>query len=361
MILDYFIHKLTEENPPEINETKCIYASGKICECNICKESCPEHAIKLKDKSVIFDMKLCTECGICKAKCPIQAIMLKGTGENDIINHAGEKKNFLFSCSLEGGEGNLNISCLNALHPELIATLFIMYKDKKLHFNLSKCKKCKLGYNNSLFKESLNKAVNFTNAMGIDTVYEIHTEEKELSNLTEEELSRRDLFKLVKKESGNIALKTISTIIDKDYNDLSFRVMLLKSMKNLKLEPGRNYSNIFWENWDVNTDCDGCGKCETVCPGNAWKIENSETKIKLYHSPQNCYKCGLCETVCPKKAIIKGKDAAELWEFILKREVNLSVCKICNRKFIPCNQDNDQCDICRKKELLRRKISTSLS
>lgn len=362
MILDYFIHKLTEENPPEANETKCINSFGKICECKICIEICPEHAVKLKGKSVVYDSKLCTKCGMCKSKCPTQAIMLKVTGENDLINCADEKKNLVFSCSLEGGEGNLNISCLNALHPELIASLIMMYKDKKFHFNLSKCEKCKLGCDDSLFREALNKAVSFTESLGIDVSYEIHMEEKELSNLIVEEISRRDLFKLVRKESGNFALKTINTIIDNEDSQLSYRKILLINMKNLRSEHKRNCSNIFWEYWDVNTDCDGCGKCESVCPGKAWKIENTETNVNLYHNPGNCYKCGLCEKICTKKAIIVGDVGnVDLWEFRLKREINLSICKTCNRKFISYDQDKDQCDVCRKKELLRRKISTSLN
>jgi ferredoxin len=64
MILDYFIHKLTEENPPEINKGKCINSCSKTIECIICKETCPEHAVSIDDKSVSFDKNLCTECGM---------------------------------------------------------------------------------------------------------------------------------------------------------------------------------------------------------------------------------------------------------------------------------------------------------
>ncbi|MGB4437781.1 MAG: 4Fe-4S dicluster domain-containing protein [Sedimentibacter sp.] len=361
MILEFLFLKLTKENPPELNKDKCINSYKKNMECNICKDYCRAHAVRMKDNSVVFDGKLCNNCGICKAKCPTQAIRIKGSGEIDILNNASEKENLVFSCSMEGTIGNINLSCLNALHPEFISALFILHKEKKFHFNLSKCTKCEFGYKDSLFRDALNKAVTFTNALGIYPDYEIHTEEKDLPNLLNEEISRRDLFKLVKKGSGKIALKTINTIIDDDDNQLSNRSILLKSIKIENLELGKNYTNIFWEYWDVSTNCDGCGKCTSVCPGRAWKIENTDTKIKLYHSIGNCYKCGLCETVCPKKAITKGIiEAVDLLEFKLKREINLSTCKICNKKFISDNQDNEECDICKKKELLRRKISTSV-
>ncbi|MFA9422872.1 MAG: 4Fe-4S binding protein [Sedimentibacter sp.] len=360
MILDFFIHKLTEENLPEINKDKCINCFDKKLECNLCQEVCPENAIQFKNKNVVFNEKLCTKCGVCKAKCPTQAIKLKGIGEDNIFNQVGEKKNLVFSCSIEGGEGNLNISCLNALHPEFISALFILYQNKKFYFNLSKCAKCKVGYTDSFFRDALNKAVDFTKALGIETDYEIYTEEKELFNLLNEGISRRDLFRLVKIESGNVVLKTINTVIDVEDTQLPIRKTLLESMDNIVLEAAKNSNDTFWEYWDVNSECDGCGKCVEACPGKAWNIQKTDTKIKLYHNPENCYKCGLCERACTKKAITKkSKEHVNSLEFKLKREINLYTCKICNKKFVSNSQDNEVCDICRKKELLRKNLLAS--
>lgn len=359
MILDYLIHKLTEENPPEIYAEKCINYYGKTAACNKCVEICPEQAVRLAEKKVLFNEKLCNNCGVCKAKCPTQAIKIKDTKEENILNHVDEKKNLVLSCSMEGVTGNLSISCLNALHPEFISALFILYKEKKFYFNVSNCAKCEMGYNDSLFRDSLDKALSFVNGLGINPAYEILTEEKDFSDLLNEEISRRNLFKLVKKESGNIILKTITSMIDDE--QLSIRKLLLRTIQNDELET-KSKKNIFWEYWDVNKNCDGCGKCESVCPGKAWKIENNDETIELYHSSGKCYKCGLCKTVCPQKAIAEGAvEIGDSLEFILKKEINLNTCKVCNKKFIPENKEDEVCEVCRKKELLRKKISTSLS
>lgn len=360
MILDFLIQKLTETNPPELNADKCINSFGKNSNCKKCKEYCPEKAIGLKDNKVIIDENLCNQCGICTAVCPTQAIRVKGTGEDEIYTLAGEKKNLVVACSMENAIGNLDISCLNALHPEFISSLFILHKDKKLHFNLSKCSNCKLGYENTIFKDSLNKAVKFAKTLGINPIYEIHTEETDLSDLVIEEISRRNLFKLVKKESGNMVAKTVISMIDVEDNKPTIRNILQNSIKSLKLNYENDDPNIFWEYWDVNIDCNGCSKCVSACHSNAWKIEKDDTSIKLYYKSDNCYKCGLCEKICPKKAITKGNIGdIKISEFNLKREIILSTCKSCNNKFIPVSNETDECDICKKKELMRRRISTS--
>ncbi len=358
MILDFLIYKLTENNHPELNIDKCINSLVKDGDCFVCKDSCPKNAVVIKDNKISFDENLCNQCGMCKVKCPTQAIRIKGEREYEIINDAGEKKNLVFACSLREAAGNLNVSCLNALHPELISALFVLYKDKKFYFNLSKCSNCKLANENSLFKDSLNSAISFVKKLGINPIFEIITEDNDISDLIVEEISRRNLFKLVKKESNNAVVKAINSITDDENNQFYYRNLLLRSIKDLQFEDEKNNSNIFWEYWDVNIDCNGCGKCVSVCPGKAWEIERNDTAIKINYKFINCYKCGLCEKICPKNSISKGNiNNSERWRFNLKRELKLNTCKSCNKKFIAvCNED-DVCDICKKKELLRRKIT----
>lgn len=361
MILEFLFQKLTEENPPEIIVDKCInsYNNNK---CNTCTECCPEHAITIKEKDIKVNEKICSECGICKSVCPSKAIKMKGK-EEEILKAANEKRNLVFSCSLGSATGNLYVGCLNAINPEYIAALFILYKEKKFYFNLSNCDNCKLGYSNNIFKESLNKAISFVNSFGILPKYEFLIDEENIDDLITEEISRRNLFKLVKNESENILIKTVSTIIDN--NDLSNRKLLLSAVQTLQFEKENKLSDVFWSNWNVSTECDGCGKCATICPSKSWKIEKSNVSIKLYHSVGNCYNCGLCKSICHKNAItksdIKNSENRNFSDYVIKMEIGLNTCSICNKEFIPTNNEEEKCDVCKKKELLRKKISTSLS
>ncbi len=359
MILDYLFEKFTEKNPPVVNMNGCINRFSKDIKCGICQDSCSFNAVKVKDKSVVFDEKLCNNCGICRAECPTAAIKIKGTGESGLFNNSSEKNNIVFSCTMEATAGNLKISCLNAIHPELIAALIIFHRDKKIHFNLSGCASCELGFTDSIFMKSFDKALKFTHAIGIKSDYEIHRDEEKISQFVDEEISRRDLFKLIKAESGKVAAKTISVITDGE-DSLPVRRLLLKVVSDLDLEVDTDYTDLFWYHWNVSEKCDGCKKCESVCPGNAWKVENEDGAIKIYNRLGSCFKCGLCEKNCPKGAISKSFPVTvKLNEYDFKREIALTTCSACGKQFISEDSSKEQCKVCIKKELLRKKISSA--
>ncbi len=359
MILDYLFEKFTEENPPEVNMNSCINKFDKDSKCKICQDSCNFNAVKVKDKSVKFDEKLCNNCGICRAECPTAAIKIKRTGESGLFNNSAERGNIVFSCSMEATAGNLKISCLNAMHPELIAALIIFHRDKKLHFNLSECANCELGFTDSIFAKSLDKALKFTHAIGINSDYEIHRDEEKISEFVYEEISRRDLFKLIRSESGKVAAKTISVIADGE-DSLPIRRLLLKLVNDLNFEEDTDYTDLFWNHWSVSEKCDGCKKCQSVCLGNAWKVENEDGALKIYNRLGSCYKCGLCEKNCPQSAISKSSPVkVKLNEYALKREIALATCSICGKQFISEDGSEDRCTVCIKKELLRKKISSA--
>lgn len=358
MILDFFLEKLAVDNYPEVQSNKCLFTMYDSQDCHSCEVVCPEEAVSLKDTRVFFDVKKCIGCGICKSICPTQAIMLRGLGEENILRTIKDKKNIVFSCSKVGGIGTLKLSCLNAFHPELLATLFISNPDKTFYFNLSKCSNCKLGNSNHLLFESINKAISLVKILRIEPTYKIVEEEKELINLPEDVLSRRDLLLLFKKKSTNLATKAAETIVN-DKDQISIRKVLLKSIDKRQFNDTELFNIPFFESWDVNNSCNGCGICQKSCPGEAWKIDIGEEKIKLYHNSVKCYKCGICKDKCPQNAISEGIFSTDmLMKYNIKKEIDLVICKTCNNKFVPQDEGIEICPICAKKLALRKKIAS---
>lgn len=352
MILDFFIDRLTEENYPQVQVNRCLY--GLKNECTSCLDNCPEGAITLNANQVILDQELCNRCGICKSICPTQAVFLKGIGEENILRNIKDKRNIIFSCSNTAGVGNLKINCLNALHPELLAALFILFADKIFYFYIGRCENCNLG--DTLLKNSLDKAVSFVTKLGVEPKYELCTDENKIRELSEEIMSRRDLFLFLKKGTTNIASQAVDTILSDD-SQLSIRKVLLKSIETIELDLPLN--NIeFFQSFRVNDDCNGCADCQSICPGQAWKVENDE-QIKVEHNPGRCFKCGLCTIKCSQGAIDAGPfNKEDLYRFNLKKEIKLNTCTMCEKKFFSKSDTIDICPVCEKKTALRKKLAT---
>ncbi len=362
MLFDFLLEKFTEESYPEVNIKKCIYSNKATKSCSKCIDICPENAITFKNKKVHFDKELCSRCGICKVVCPTQGINMNGLGEENILRTIKNKKSIIFSCYTESPIDSLKITCLNALHPELLCALFILYSKNTFYFNISRCKNCKIVNNDDLLIFStLSKVENFLKPLGIKPNYKIIKEESEFKNLPQSIISRRDLFSLIKKESTNVATQATETIfMDKD-NYLSIRKVLLNaidSSKNL-IENNIIVSTTFFNILTVNTNCNGCGICEHNCSERAWKIQNKNKKLSIYHNSGKCYKCNKCIDLCPKNAIEEGSlGVYEINSYNFKKEIDLSTCVSCKKEFIPSYKDQKQCTVCKNREDLRKKIST---
>ena len=353
MILDFFLDKLAEEKYPIIQEKRCLY--NKI-QCSICMDICPEEAISIKSK-IVIDENLCGKCGICKSTCPTQAISMKGLGEENILRTINDKRNPIFTCSKTSSIGNLRLNCLSGMHPELLAALFLLYGEKTFYFNMIGCEKCHLGDKISIFEASLDKAVNFAKLFGIDPGYVICFDEKELQVLSEETISRRDLFLLLKKGTTNLATHAVDTVLNEN-NQLSIRKVLLKAIERKEFEV-QPHNVPFFDSFKVSNDCNGCEECKSICPGEAWKVENGE-KIKVLHNAGKCYKCGQCKSSCPQKAIeVDYINMDDLIMYNLKKEITLNKCHLCDKKFFSKDKDIDKCPICEKKEALRKRLATN--
>jgi ferredoxin len=365
MILDFLIDKLSETTYPTIEQKKCLYQIGdKGCE--KCVQNCPNGAISIDSKGIRIDNEICNNCGICRAVCPTQSIYNKELGEVNILRIIKEKRNPVFSCKMRDLDGNIKVSCLNAIHAELLAALFILYKDNTLYFNTNSCEDCEFNLScqsecneieeSSLFIESLNKATDFVKKLGISPKYMLLNDKKRISMLCEEVVSRRELFQLLGKGSTNLAVNALDTIVGED-DQVSIRDYLLEIIN--KNEYNIPDDNEFFTFFNVTDNCNGCGICADTCPGKAWKIEEIENNISVFHNGGKCFDCGICISKCPNNAIEKAiNGTSEKLEFKIKKEIKLSICSTCGKKFVPESFDQKICNVCTKKISLREKIAS---
>lgn len=362
MLIDYILEKLTEDSYPNMLQERCLLNCSSMDPCTKCRDICPKDAMLLNSGKISMDENLCIGCGLCKAVCPTQAIQMKKLGEESILRVADGQEDMVFSCSIKGGAGATKLTCLHAFHPELLAILFLMQKDKMYQFNLSSCKNCSIAkHNNLLFYESLTKADNFVSSLGLHPKYEVITNENSLNHLTGKTMSRRDLFSIFRKESTNIATQAMDTIISEKESYLPIRKILLHKISSIADIQKENTipTGSLLSTWRINEQCNGCGQCQSACSNKAWSLEKEDGTLKLYHHAGKCYQCRKCIESCSKKAI-EGDDlrSGDINRYHLKKQISLTECSLCHKDFVAA-QGEKECPICNKKEALRKKLASN--
>jgi NAD-dependent dihydropyrimidine dehydrogenase PreA subunit len=48
--------------------------------------------------------------------------------------------------------------------------------------------------------------------------------------------------------------------------------------------------------------CNGCGRCELICPQDVIRLDGKTEKAFIAYL-RDCQSCFLCETECPRKAV----------------------------------------------------------
>lgn len=362
MILDFLLERFTKENYPVVNSNRCI--SNELSnkdDCNKCEVACPSNAINRKKGKINIKKDSCSMCGICKSVCPTRAINMNGFGEENVLRTIKDRENIIFSCSKISESRNLKFNCLNGIHVEFLISLFIEYREKVFHFNVTKCDNCEICDDEKLLLSTINKASNFLKPLGIEPKYEIartHSDIKDLSNC--ETFSRRDLLTLLGKESKNLATGTMEVLARDDEKFLSVRDFFNNTLhKNLDILNDTNLnSSAFIASWEVRNSCNGCEKCKSVCPNDAWKIGSSEGKLNFYHNSGKCFKCGRCVGLCPQKAIQEGDlRIKEMKSYVLKNSLELTTCTSCQKDFVSAHGEME-CSLCKDRKILRSRIAS---
>ncbi len=360
MILDFLINKLVNEHYPELKDSSCIFLSNiEEQRCNQCQSSCPKGAIQLTSGKVNFNHDRCIRCGICKAVCPTKAIRMKGLVEENILYLVKNTDEVVCSCRKIEDKTGVKLSCLNAMEAELLAALFILYPDKCFYFNGAKCQGCQRNAKEYLFPSSLQQAVEFVETIGVRPHYKLLGHKEASPSPAVQAISRRELFSFIRNESTNMATKAAQTVLRDPNENVSSRSILLDAIAEAQDLKDAIISKVsFFGIWQVSHKCDGCGRCAGVCPAKAWRLEKDKEVLTLSHHGLSCYHCGQCVLSCPKEAITPGTSTLkELRTLQAKRVIPLSLCPKCNHGFIPTDAGENQCPVCKKKEMLRRKIA----
>lgn len=308
---------------------RCLLSRNCKISCGLCTKICPAKAIELKEGGICFNELDCENCGACRAVCPSEAFTVKDlTFLKDFCSC--ENKELSIGCTLnDKNRQDFNVNCYAFLtEGELF---YLLSKQDNITFQAAYCKACryKLGYLG--FARSVNVIQKLL--MGKSKIFLSNT------NHQDQGVSRRHFFQWFKQKTLTIIAEALPFEDREPSSPVPFRRQtLLVGLKNYSGDLSRT---TFIRHIQALSSCTGCGGCVSICPSNAYQLEDN----KLFWKAKNCLNCDLCLKSCPEKALDYGDFVSqeEFWAVKTLKEYVGKRCSTCGTFY---SGNMEYCEFC---------------
>jgi ferredoxin len=109
--------------PPEVQTTRCVRYRYRYSACTRCEQACPHDAVRLSDEGAAVAADRCKACGLCVAACPTETFSMPGLSPRALIEAARGRESLTIACISSSAAGEVELPCLGALAPSLLAYL----------------------------------------------------------------------------------------------------------------------------------------------------------------------------------------------------------------------------------------------
>lgn len=349
MLMKYFMEKFIEDIRPQWDKKRCLHFKYRKEQCTLCQERCPHGAITLGNGRVEIDQATCKGCGACLGQCPTQALQMKGYEPLKMVRTATDQPAVVIGCTQGKNQGNVTVPCIEGIHAENYANLLLYCGNKDMKVNMIHCQGCSHHKAPSKTVHAIEKAQNFTTALGKQGRIQLVADPKAVVKLPQREMSRREFFNFFRREGMFVAEKALDEATANLKENLSIiaevpatnqqgydRSLFLSALKALpKNVSGPMPEGSLIANWGVEDGCNGCGYCEGICPQSAWKVNRTPVEIVISHQQKRCVACGVCHKTCPKKAIVPESLSLEnLEKEVIKKRLFVIQCSQCHQRFV---------------------------
>ncbi len=348
-MLNYLLKNVLNEanRVPRIRNELCVNCRTSSIFCRCCEVSCPANAAKFSGKLPYFDRNLCEGCGTCAATCISGALVLEHWPWHTLLKEASSANDFTLGCAASMCS-TVKIPCLGGMSGESLATITLLRKGRPFTLDLSPCFKCSILSALQQLWRSLDEGKILLGRILPARFAFVQTDNKP-SNLT----TRREMLHDAGKQLLLFSEQTLQKYAPAHNNAThSPRYFLLTAAKQ------SNNAPLTFPTWNINDACRSCGRCQSVCPHQAWRLVVADRFLELWHYPWRCTGCDLCEKSCPAKAMLKGKTVvrAQGKKAQLKRSSRAIYCSRCKLRLVSTRNDESLCPVCQKKWLLEKTI-----
>ena len=289
----------------QIEKASCLRERYRQHGCQRCLKICPAQALKIKEGSIALEPSKCNQCGLCCYLCPTEVFSIGGGLLEKLSQDLDNKEMACFTCQKQGTIGDVVVTCLEALSPEILVPAFLRGIPVQIYWQPQICQGCPFTFQ----EEKLCHWVAQWNNFGGDRFWVeiIHEPQKKKSSL--KNLSRRDFFAFSKNQIREQVHTLLAEPVSQGERLLNkvglpqkrmyFNILLQRypQLKKRKLSKDlATYLRLC--NLEIQGDCNLCDRCTSLCPTGALQLDLVENSGALLFHGEKCLDCGICTALC---------------------------------------------------------------
>ncbi|MFO1441838.1 4Fe-4S binding protein [Bacillus sp. Bva_UNVM-123] len=355
MLLNMLLTRYLDSTKLDIRVERCVLSRNRFSSCRNCMEHCPSSAITF-DKEIKVNTENCTECMKCTRICPTEVFSDKKYSSK--LSLISKQDSIIFSCNKhETKSRSIQLNCIADIDLQMLLMCHISRKKVFILIDDERCTKCKENKDCDVQKTVTKTLIKYNDlvANGVEINY-INKDIQQDAIYTRREL----IQSFTKKISDDYVMPLIPELTEKERLLNKQTIGLKHNLRNNLIKQIMKECNheihqstlgiLMLQN---NSSCNGCKKCEAVCPTASLYVEEAGNRFIMKQIASKCVGCQACIEICPTKSLSTNKKyLLSIGEYVSNQprsilELEVGICNGCGEQTfgtIP------MCEACKSKE-----------
>ncbi len=311
---------MNDDAKPLLAARRCLRTRHISSTCTACVDMCPEEALVVKERRLLFAASKCTGCGACTSVCPEDALIAPAfTSEalENAVRREAPQGSILFAAPHAEAAGRkiLLPSLLHLSLDWLLLAIALGAKEIRLLYAPG-----------SVDEENLSVITSRTGIVRkICDELHLPVELEAVRGAPKVDAGRRRFFSklsaaLEPQDTSSPQTQEMRSRIAKTLLEEAFvripegRLRLIHALKRLLEKSGkpdsREAAKLFSAPRIDAAKCSGCALCPAACPTGALQSQGEGGTLRLLLNAGACTGCRLCADICFMNAVTLHKEAS---------------------------------------------------